>query len=256
MSYPKWHKCFLPNFRRRTVGPALAALCCASLLAACGAAPSASPHTGSSSAACIEPSQAVSAGGASTENPGTDKAGKPITVVDGVPYVQEEDGELVQLGEAIAPPEEWTGQDLAGRNTAATLLGEPDVQGQFVSDTSGWLIACYDRGDVYIYKTADGGATWTEVAKPDFSNSVLRQAGFLSSERLIVTGDLFTQAPVLITRDGGQTWQAIETPDPMAAVSSILVDGQEVTLEFEECGGVLWRMTSPDLGDTWTSEPL
>lgn len=245
MNGPKRHKPFLPNSKRRAISLALSVLCCGFLLPACGAAPSASSHAGRSSAAGMETSQTGSTG----------NAGKPITVVDGVPYVQEEDGELVQLGEAIAPPSEWAGQDLAGRNTAVTLLGEPDIQGQFVSDTSGWLIACYDRGDVYVYKTADGGATWTEVSKPDFSNSVLCQAGFLSPERLMVTGDRFTQAPVLITKDGGQTWQALETPDPMAVVSSIQVDGQAVTLDFEAYSGVLWRMTSPDLGDTWTSGP-
>lgn len=222
---------------------ALAAVCCCTLLTACGpAGDTASTQSGS---------QAGSSAVTETGN-----AGKTITVEEGIPYVQEADGSLSQLGEAIAPPAEWANQDLAGRNTATTLSGEPEVRGQFISDSDGWLTACYDRGDTYVYKTADGGATWTEVTKPGLSNSVLDQVGFLSADRLILAGDNFNGVPVLMTKDGGQTWEKVQTPNPLAEVASIQVSGQEVVLEFEPFNNISWRMTSSDLGDTWTSEQL
>lgn len=63
-----------------------------------------------------------------------------IILKNGVPYAMDEQGDSTKLGEAIQPPDEWKDQDLGGRNDASTLNGKPDVQGELVSPTDGWLV--------------------------------------------------------------------------------------------------------------------
>lgn len=174
-----------------------------------------------------------------------------IILEDGIPYSIDKQGNLIQLGEAIQPPAEWKNQDLGGRNEATTLIGAPDVQGELISPTDGWLVVTYTRGDTYVYKTANGGSTWVEMNAPDMLY-IPRAVGFINKDRLIIAEKLFVGAPVFITKDGGETWTQIEMPDTNAEVQTIDVTEEKVTLTVEK-NTETWIMESYDLGDSWAT---
>lgn len=173
-----------------------------------------------------------------------------IVLKDGIPYTEDAQGNLNQLGEAILPPAEWEFQDLAGRNGATTLEGNPDVQGELVTQTNGWLVVTYTRGDTYVYRTEDGGCTWTETNAPDLVY-VPGVVGFINEDHLIIAEKLFAGAPVFITKDGGESWEQIEMPDELAEVKSIDVTREKIIMSAQN-GDEEWEITSFDLGDTWS----
>ena len=180
-----------------------------------------------------------------------DEAGVPC-----VHYVDEA-GEHDRYGEPIPAPKEWAGQDLAGRNEATTLQYSPEeFWAQLVSPSDGWLVACCGRGtggaDTYVYKTSDGGRTWTETAMPGTSWHIAA-VGFLSPDRLIVAQQLFDGAPVFLTKDGGDTWEEIKIPETgkVMEAGDIYVYGNEVQIALFGDGSSTWTLISEDLGDTW-----
>lgn len=180
---------------------------------------------------------------------------------DGIPHIDYSYGNTMEFldGEPIPAPREWAGQDFAGRNEATTLAYSPAVWAKLVSPNDGWLVACYGQGmakaDTYVYKTADGGMTWTEVSMPG-TNWHISDVGFLSADRLILGQRLMIDAPCYITRDGGENWEKISLPDRMA--SAIRFDGNRLTLYVtpSETEPPTYTMTSQDLGDTWLTEEL
>ena len=119
------------------------------------------------------------------------------------------------------------------RNDASTLNGKPDVQGELVSPTDGWLVLTYTRGDTYVYKSADGGNTWAETNTPDLLY-VPDIVGFINKDCLIIAEKLFVGAPVYITRDGGESWEQIEMPDEKAEVKKIEVTDELITMTVEK----------------------
>lgn len=156
--------------------------------------------------------------------------------------------------EPIPAPREWADDDTGGRNKAAALADAPESWARLVSETDGWLVATYGRGvaaaDTYVYKTRDGGMTWTEVTMPGTS-WYLSDVSFLSPERMIVAQRVFDGAPCFITKDDGETWEKIQLPDD-TVVSAIQFDGIDVRIfvgpnESETSAIVL----SGDGGDTW-----
>lgn len=174
-----------------------------------------------------------------------------IILKNGVPYAMDEQGDSTKLGEAIQPPDEWKDQDLGGRNDASTLNGKPDVQGELVSPTDGWLVLTYTRGDTYVYKSADGGNTWAETNTPDLLY-VPDIVGFINKDCLIIAEKLFVGAPVYITRDGGESWEQIEMPDEKAEVKKIEVTDELITMTVEK-DAEIWVMKSSDLGESWST---
>lgn len=174
-----------------------------------------------------------------------------IILKNGVPYAMDEQGDSTKLGETIQPPDEWKDQDLGGRNDASTLNGKPDVQGELVSPTDGWLVLTYTRGDTYVYKSADGGNTWAETNTPDLLY-VPDIVGFINKDCLIIAEKLFVGAPVYITRDGGESWEQIEMPDEKAEVKKIEVTDELITMTVEK-DAEIWVMKSSDLGESWST---
>ena len=178
----------------------------------------------------------------------------------GVPCLHYTDstGEHDRYGEPIPAPAEWAGQDLAGRNEAAALGNPPDghLWAKLVSPDDGWLVACWGHGvggaDTYVYRTSDGGMTWTETTMPGLSWHT-GAVGFLSPDRLIVAQELFEGAPVFLTKDGGDTWEEISIPetDSLMVAGDIYVYGNEVQIALFGDGSSTWTMVSEDLGDTW-----
>lgn len=194
---------------------------------------------------------------------------------NGYPHIRyADDQEWVPLGGPIAPPVEWQDPDdeeaLAGRSECTALPGgDEEIWAGLVSPTNGWLVACYGHGmasaDIYVYKTADGGQTWTEVTKPcntvtekDVHTWHVSTAGFVSPDTLIVTCRLFDAAPCFITRDGGETWEQIPLPGEYMHVESIEVHGQLVTMNIAryEGGAAQYIMNSRDMGETWDISAL
>lgn len=173
-----------------------------------------------------------------------------IILEDGIPWSVDEQGNRIQLGEALQPPAEWENQDLGGRNEATTLIGDPDVQGALISQTDGWLVVTYTRGDTYVYKTSDGGSTWVETNAPDILY-VPGAVGFINEDRLIIAEKLFVGAPVFITKDGGESWEQVEMPNERAVVQRIEVTKDKIVM-FVQKGEERWEMESFDLGDSWS----
>lgn len=175
---------------------------------------------------------------------------------DGVPHILYGGAEERQ-GDPIPAPREWAEDDLAGRNEATALQYSPDVWAKLVSPAEGWLAACYSRGvaaaDTYVYKTSDGGMTWTEVAMPGISWHIA-DVGFLSPERLIVAQRLFDGAPCFITKDGGQSWEEVELPDAVVVDIGFFTDADVVYMDVgaNEGGPATFSMVSSDMGDNWT----
>lgn len=173
---------------------------------------------------------------------------------DGVPYIDYQYGNTAEFlnGEPIPAPRAWEGQ-----SEKKHLTGSPEVWAKLVSPNDGWLVACYEQGaaaETYVYKTADGGMTWTEAAMPGTGGQIA-DVGFLRPDRLIVARKpLNGGAPCLITRDGGETWEETELPD--AQVLSIVCnpDNDVVFMQLGELesGRAAGYVLSHDLGDTWT----
>jgi hypothetical protein len=172
-------------------------------------------------------------------------------------------GEIVQISTPVPPPTEWAGQNLAGRNKAATLFEPTFFCAGLVSPKEGWLVVSYSRGmaaaDTYVYRTADGGLTWMEANGPECVENndnytwLPSQLGFISANRLLIAYRRFIGTPVFLTKDGGATWEALEMPQSLAyEVESIQVDGKTVTIALSEDAG---RMVSTDQGDTWEYTP-
>lgn len=176
----------------------------------------------------------------------------------GVPHIRYGSGDAAESfdGEPIPAPRSWKNDDLAGRNQATALQYSTDVWAKLVSETEGWLVACYGRGvaaaDTYVYRTEDGGRHWTEVTMPGTSWHIA-DVGFLSPDRLIVAQRLFEGAPCFLTKDGGESWELVNMPWVGAEVESIYAAGDSVQMILQEDGTSAWVMTSDDLGDTWTS---
>lgn len=183
---------------------------------------------------------------------------------EGVPhirYILSDGGEETWNCSPIPAPREWAGEDLAGRDKAEYLICDPDgypqIWAKLVSENDGWLVATYGRGvaaaDTYVYKTSDRGVTWTEVTMPSTSWHI-SGVGFLSPDRLIVAQRLFSDAPCLITKDGGETWEEIELPDvQVLSIGYSGFDGQTVVMDLGKHEGdpATCSMRSSDMGESW-----
>jgi beta-lactamase regulating signal transducer with metallopeptidase domain len=172
-------------------------------------------------------------------------------------------GEIVQISTPVPPPTEWAEQDLAGRNEAATLFEPTYFCAGLVSSKEGWLVVSYSRGvaaaDTYVYRTSDGGLTWTETNRPECAENndtytwLPNQLGLISGDRLLIAYRRFMGTPVFLTKDGGATWEALEMPQGLAyEVESIQVDGKTVTIALSGDAGCV---VSTDRGDTWEYSP-
>ncbi len=176
---------------------------------------------------------------------------------DGVPRIRYAyDGGTEDLwGAPIPAPREWAGQSAGERRGAKTLLFSPDIWAKLVSPEEGWLVACFSRGvegaDTYVYRTSDGGMTWTEVTMPK-TDYQIADVGFLSPDRLLVAQRLYMGAPVYLTKDGGESWELVNLPHASAEVASIHVSDGRVHMAVLQDGEPAWSMASEDLGDTWT----
>ena len=135
----------------------------------------------------------------------------------------------------------------------------------FVDDSHGW----YGTGAGDLFATKDGGATWQKIASRP--GTFVRAVGFIDRDNGFI-GNIGTDyypgvtdtTPLYRTRDGGKTWEAVDTGDAtikgVCAIDILPVkriyQGQLVPSTVIHAagrvGGPTGMLRSVDGGDTWS----
>lgn len=176
------------------------------------------------------------------------------------------DTEWTGLDTLIPVPAEWANQDLGGRNQATDLVGLLSGTGGMVDGLNGWFVFTIGRGvgnaDTYVYRTHDGGRTWTETGRPTMVSET-ETVHWFPSCACFVTDEIgflgfshFNGAPVFRTTDGGATWARITLPlsDESWELSKMYSAGSNVLAVMtgyrsgEPESALLF---SRDAGETW-----
>lgn len=71
-----------------------------------------------------------------------------------------------------------------------------------------------------LYKTTDGGCTWTEVSTGHSSFGYLESIGFYGNT--VIVGNSFT-SDIIFSNDGGQTWTLQQLPNTTNGISQIIL---------------------------------
>ncbi|MGE5577315.1 MAG: WD40/YVTN/BNR-like repeat-containing protein [Syntrophothermus sp.] len=145
----------------------------------------------------------------------------------------------------------------------------------FITKNDGWLVLCSFRGmgneDHYIYKTADGGKTWTEVLgnANDTYARVLTGAGFANENIGFLSfryESIDFQPAICRTQDGGLTWEKLfiilpkefdeYSKTPLSPVFYGANGLYPILLSKDGADNVLGTiyLTSKDYGKTWIFE--
>lgn len=211
--------------------------------------------------ACAVPLVSCTQKTSDTENNAEQKSWQTaqLTVKEGVPYIRySAETAWTELGEPIAPPREWKDDNLAGRNTAKTLDSDPEISIGLVTAQCGWLVATYGRGvaaaDTYVYRTADGGKTWTETPAAPGTPWHLAATDLIDPQRAMVAGANFAGAPVFYTADGGTTWRRETLPfsaEPYWEATSFRNLSDSVALMASYGTGVIGRAIFHLGSETW-----
>lgn len=135
----------------------------------------------------------------------------------------------------------------------------------FVDETHGW----YGTGAGDLFRTTDGGATWEKIAgRPGtFVRSVAfmdRDNGFIGNVGTEYYPGVTDETPLYRTRDGGVTWEAVDTGDAtikgVCAIDIVetqrIYQGQLVPRTVIHAagrvGGPTGILRSVDGGETWS----
>lgn len=140
----------------------------------------------------------------------------------------------------------------------------------FIDERTGW----YVNGSGRIYKTTDGGETWTlKLNKP---GTYFRCIAFVDQNRGFA-GNIGTEyfpnvtdeTPLYETRDGGETWTAVTNITGPAVkglcaiwvnrfsyVNAGVLDYKTHIYAAGRVGGPAFLLKSTDGGETWTSSDL
>lgn len=185
-----------------------------------------------------------------------------------------EDSEPV--AEAAAEPADDRAADTPEPDLAWEMLDTEPYPGKqddivFVDERTGW----YGNGAGNVYRTRDGGDTWTRVLEQP--GTFVRALGFVD-ERVGVLGNVgvdyfpgVTDETLLYrTTDGGDTWEAVPLPEgaiPRGGICAIQVlretyvnhgvlDEHVRLIAGGRVGGPAQLLVSDDLGKTWSMRPL
>jgi Photosynthesis system II assembly factor YCF48 len=204
----------------------------------------------------------TAAPGTGTPGTGTTAAANPGSVTASCPPANTAGGtggDLTGL-QFVSPAQGWAvGRDSilatsdGGAHWRAQLAGDLNLTSvDFISGQDGWAV-----GMTSLLATTDGGARWTRLPEPC---AVIRSVHFTSATtgfavgggRLPAGADAAGQALpvtggiVMVTHDGGHTWQAM--PAPAEAQTVCFSDADHGWLGAD---GLLYR--SADGGRTWTA---
>ena len=148
----------------------------------------------------------------------------------------------------------------AGVVPGAEALQFRDVEG--VSDTVAYLLSIGNGADSRIYKTADGGATWSLQFQNQDPNAFYDCFAFWTPTRGFAQSDAVNgQFPVVRTTNG-ETWESIAGNEPAAlpgeaffASSGTCVATEGKNNAWAVTGGVSPSrvLVTRDGGDTWSA---
>jgi hypothetical protein len=145
---------------------------------------------------------------------------------------------FVALAGANASPGHWT-RGFSGKAIFAVAVDPNDPK------------IVYAAGDGGLFKSTDGGTTWTllHVGSPDISTVRLLVIGPQHPQCLYVRGGSYVGGGGLFkSRDGGETWSLLPAP---ARLQTLVIDPQHPTVLY---GGVFNEgfFKSVDGGVNWT----
>lgn len=124
----------------------------------------------------------------------------------------------------------------------------------------------YADDTIYLYRTEDGGHTWSEVNPPLPSGAeheqfsidpgqlkfVSAQDGFLAVRRATLTGDYMMQTSIYVTHDAGKTWSLTPTMIPnggavdfLSATQVVIYNGEQFYITRD--AAQTWNAISPNI---------
>jgi len=127
----------------------------------------------------------------------------------------------------------------------------------FIDSLNGWTA----NGASRIYKTTDGGLTWTKYGSN--AGFVINSISFSDTLNGWCVGDDGTRGLIIHTTDGGKTWvlqyditdrvfSAVKTFSPTKAIVSVYYRGN-VNISTKDTGKIL---LTENAGKTWTEKTL
>ncbi len=167
----------------------------------------------------------------------------------------------------------------------SNMEGFYTTQMAFRDANNGWLMSILGAGMshsyIAIYKTSDGGATWTLIVSPDKDNVPMGcgKSGlwFRDATHGLLAGDcggVMKGLYLYQTSDGGATWSLVNLPAPAGLADAFTRDGNACGADapqfFDAQNGVLvvqctdynsskyfrWVYVTKNGGASWTSSPL
>jgi photosystem II stability/assembly factor-like uncharacterized protein len=107
----------------------------------------------------------------------------------------------------------------------------------------------YTSGVEGIYKSTDGGATWSDVTPDKFGAEYWGNYFIDANNGIVVGGGCVSSQKFWKTTDGGATWTSFLANEPNSGLTDVYISSP-TGLGYAVSSGVLWQTTNG--GATWT----